>query len=139
MEVFHMDEPDFRADRSPTPEGKGIAKRAWETYAAAINKTVGPTLDPIVRPAAMSFARAWVGDLLGFWMLWHLYGGFEGLERYGYHRATIYRKIKRFRQVFGVHPDEWTIEGIDIDAEAYWAHVAKLAEEKARADGEAEA
>ena len=65
-----------------------------------------------------------MGDLLGFWILWHLYGGFEGLQEFGYHRATIYRKIKRIRpQVFGVHPDEFTMTGVTIDPKAYWADV----------------
>ena len=36
-----------------------------------------------------------VADLFGFWLLWHLEGGFEGLERLGMNRATIYRKINR--------------------------------------------
>lgn len=119
-----MKEPDYRSDRSASPEGAGRARRAWDAYAAAVNKTVGPTLMPIVRPALEPIARNYMADMIGFWVLWHLYGGFEGLERYGYHRATIYRKIKRFRHFTGVHPDEWTVEGITIDPEAYWAAAA---------------
>jgi len=130
--MAEIEDTDFRSHRSPSPEGKGLARYAWDTYAAAVNKRVGPTLDPIVRPAAQAVGRDWAGDLLGFWVLWHLYGGFEGLERFGYHRATIYRKIKRFRQVFGSHPDEWTMDGVTIDPEAYWA----AADEKNKATGE---
>src|SRR5438046_2774709 len=81
--------PDFRSDRMDSPEGKGRARRAWDAYAAAVNKTVGPVLVPIISRAAEPVAREWVEDLVGFWILWHLYGGFEGLERYGFHRATI--------------------------------------------------
>lgn len=120
-----MDVPDYRSQRSDTPEGKGIAKRAWETYAAATEKAFGPILhpiiDPVMDPAVRKLARNWTADLLGFWTLWHLYGGFEGLKRFGYHEATIYRKVKRFRRVFGAHPDEFTIPGITVDPEAYWA------------------
>lgn len=129
-----MDEPDYRSQRSPTPEGKGIAKRAWDTYAATVNKKLGPTIHPIIRPAVEPLARAYLAEMMGFWMLWHLYGGFEGLERFGYHRATIYRKVKRFRHVLGVHPDEFTIEGITLDPEAYWAAAAKRAEERNQPD-----
>jgi hypothetical protein len=122
-----MDEPDYRSDRSPSPEGRGIAKRAWDTYAAAVNKTIGPTVHPLVRSAAEPLARAWAVDLVGFWVVWHLHGGFEGLERFGYHRATIYRKIKRFRLLFGAHPDEYEFPGITLDPEAYWAAAAERA------------
>jgi hypothetical protein len=124
-----MAKPDFRSKRSATPEGQGIARRAWDSYAAVTNRTLGPVLhpilDPVMDPAAKRIARDWVGDLLGFYVLWHLYGGFEGLERFGMHRATIFRKVNRFRQVFGVHPDEWKMDGINIDAEAYWTAEGK--------------
>lgn len=113
--------PDFRSDKSESPEGKGVAKRAWEAYAAGVAKSVGPTLGAAAEP----IAREWVVDLLGFWMAWHVYGGFEGLERFGFHRATIYRKIKRFRMAFGQHPDEFTMAGVTIDPEAYWESVGK--------------
>ena len=65
-------------------------------------------------------AASWSADLIGFWMSWHLYGGFEGLEKAGWHRATIYRKLKRFRLVFGVHPDEYVVEGVTLDRAAFW-------------------
>lgn len=126
-----MSEPDYRSDRSDTNEGKGIARRAWDGYAAAVNKAVGPALNPVVEPAARVVARTMVADLIGFWTIWHLYGGFEGMERYGYSRATIYRKIKRFRRVFGTHPDEWTCAGITLDPKAYWAEAKRRAEAKA--------
>jgi hypothetical protein len=113
--------PDFRSARSESPEGKGIAKRAWDVYAAGVGKVVGPAIEPAAEP----LAREWVVDQIGFWMVWHLYGGFEGLERFGFHRATIYRKIKRFRTVFGQHPDEFTMPGVTLDPEAYWVAEGK--------------
>jgi len=111
--------PDYRSERL-SPEGQGRARRAWDAYAKAVNKATGPVLLPLVKPGVNRVAREWLLDLMGFWMLWHLYGGFEGLERFGFHRATIYRKISRFRQTFGAHPDEFEFPGVKIDAKAYW-------------------
>ncbi|MGO8859370.1 MAG: hypothetical protein ACLQRH_01165 [Acidimicrobiales bacterium] len=111
--------PDYRTDRL-SPEGAGNARQAWNDYAKKLNKNAKPVLVPVVQPSVDPAARDWLADLLGFWVLWHLYGGFEGLERYGYHRATIYRKISRFRQTFGVHPDEYEMRGVTVNPKAYW-------------------
>lgn len=46
-------------------------------------------------------------------------------------RATIYRKIKRFRRYFGKHPDEWTMVDIGLDPEAYCREAERVAAEKA--------
>jgi hypothetical protein len=80
---------------------------------------------PILEPAAGAAAREWVADLVGFWVLWHLYGGFDNLVEYGFHPATIYRKINRFRRTFGQHPDEFKMPGVTIDPAAYWASAGK--------------
>ena len=58
-------------------------------------------------------------EMLGFWLAWHLHGGFEGLERMGMNRATIFRKISKFRTVFGQHPDEYRFAGVEVDPKAY--------------------
>ena len=42
----------------------------------------------------------------GFWLLWHVEGGFEGLQRIGMSRSSIYRRISAFRKLMEVHPDE---------------------------------
>ena len=57
-------------------------------------------------------------------MMWHLHGGFEGLEDLGMHRTTIFRKVNRFRTLFGVHPDEYRVEGVSISAAKYWKAAA---------------
>jgi len=120
-----MSATDFRADPSESPEGKGLARRAWDGYV----KAVGVATRPAIEPVAFTYARYKVGDLVGFWVLWHLYGGFEGLEtRYGMHRSTIWRKVAKFRKVFGAHPDEYRFDGITIDTESFWK--AALAAEK---------
>ena len=71
-------------------------------------------------PGAAYVSREIVQNLLGFWLLWHIQGGFEGLQKFGMSRSTIYKKISRFRQAFGMHPDEFDPPGIAIDYEAYW-------------------
>lgn len=103
-----------------TPEGKGIARRAWDAYVGAVRKSIYPSVAPFVDPALEPVSRQMVEDLIGFWVMWHLYGGFEGLERFGMHRSTIWRKVSRFRKMTGQHPDEYKMPGITIDPKAYW-------------------
>lgn len=106
---------DFRSDRMPSPEGKGIARKAWERYAAAVNRAAGPAVEPLAERIAAPIAV----DLMGFWMLWHLEGGFEGLRRIGMSRSSIYRRIKLFRRSYGVHPDEFQLAGVKLDVAEY--------------------
>jgi hypothetical protein len=111
------DEPvtDFRSDRMPSPEGKEVARRAWEAYI----KQVGRVTEPAVRPLAEKLAVPTTLDLMGFWLAWHLEGGFEGLQRIGMSRASIYRRISLFRRVLGVHPDEYRLAGVRLDIKSY--------------------
>jgi hypothetical protein len=108
---------DFRHDPMETREGKGVAKRAWDAYASGVRRAG----KPIIEPLAGRVSAAVVTDLLGFWLTWHLEGGFEGLEAIGMHRATIFRKVSRFRSVFGKHPDEFEMPGVTIDLDTYHA------------------
>jgi hypothetical protein len=98
-----------------TREGMGVARRAWDSYATGVRRVGRPVLEPL----AGRVSAAIVSDLVGFWLIWHLEGGFEGLERIGMHRATIFRKVSRFRRVFGQHPDEYRMAGVNIDLAAY--------------------
>jgi hypothetical protein len=107
-----------------SPEGKGIARRAWEAYANAVNKAAAPYAEPFARKAA----AAVVTDLAGFWLLWHVEGGFEGLRRLGMSRSSIYRRISLFRRVFGVHPDEYEMPGVKLDITKYQTTPALPAE-----------
>ena len=107
-----------------SPEGKGIARRAWEGYVGAVGKVTAPVL----KPAVHMYAAGSMVDLVGFWAMWHLEGGFEGLRRMGMSRASIYRRIKLFRLAFGAHPDEFEMPGITLDLVAYregWAERKK--------------
>jgi hypothetical protein len=108
---------DFRSDRMPSPEGKGIARRAWEKYGEQVNRLAAPAVEPLARKVATPV----VLDLMGFWLAWHLEGGFEGLQRMGMSRASIYRRISLFRRTMGVHPDEFKLPGVRLDIRAYQA------------------
>ena len=114
---------DFRSERMETPEGRGVARRAWDAYANAVGKVTTPALRPMVQ----MYAAGSVVDLIGFWAIWHLEGGFEGLQRMGMSRASIYRRIKLFRIAFGAHPDEFEMPGIKLDLVDFrdgWAAIA---------------
>ncbi len=80
---------------------------------------VDPSLIDEVRDAHADELMASTADL-GFWIAWHQAGGFDALERLGWHRVTIFRKLKRFRARFGVHPDEWDPGWITLDLERLW-------------------
>jgi hypothetical protein len=105
-----------------TPEGRGIARKAWDAYADTVTRVGGPALQPLVRRVAAPAAV----DLVGFWVVWHLHGGFEGLRQLGMSRASIYRRIKLFRSSFGAHPDEYELPGVRLDLAEYHAAPARL-------------
>jgi hypothetical protein len=111
---------DFRSDPSDSPEGKGRARRAWDAYVGGVDAYVMPVLAPVLDPAIRRWASKATADLVGFWVVWHLHGGFEGLVNGGMHPTTVWRKIKRFRLVFGEHPDTFSFPGVTIDPVAYW-------------------
>ena len=110
---------EVRAKRSPSPDGQGIAKgrleRAWDAYYEAVR----PVTDPISKrlsPLLMPFARGATFDLVGFWVAWHLLGGYEGLHQHlGMSRSAVYRRITAFRKVFGEHPDVYRFPGVTLD------------------------
>ncbi len=61
---------------------------------------------PQVKALNRSVAAKQVTELVGFWVAWHLYGGFEGLvDQVGMHPSTVWRKVKKFRLAFKEHPD----------------------------------
>ncbi len=124
-----VEERDFRSERMPSPEGKGIARRAWEAYAKTVTKVSRPYVEPFARKAAVPVMM----DLAGFWLLWHVEGGFEGLLRLGMSRASIYRRIRAFRKLMGVHPDEYQIPGVRLDLTKYQTTEAAPEREQARA------
>jgi hypothetical protein len=76
-------------------------------------------MEPAVRPLARKTASVVVEDLAGFWLLWHLEGGFEGLQRIGLSRSGIYRRVSAFRAVYGEHPDSFQFPGVTVDVDEY--------------------
>lgn len=114
---------DFRAQRMPTPEGHGIARSrwhsAWDAYVRTVNKVAGPVMDPVIDPAVRKIAGKMTADAVGFWLMWHLEGGFEGLQRLGMSRSGIYRRINNFRRIMKAHPDEFEFPGVTIDLQTY--------------------
>ena len=92
----------------------------------AVDKVARPYAEPFSRKAAVPVMM----DLAGFWLLWHAEGGFEGLLALGMSRASIYRRIKLFRALLGVHPDEYRMPGVELN-------VTKFQTTPAAADPEA--
>ena len=80
---------------------------------------VDPSIIDEVRDAHADELVASTADI-GFWVAWHQAGGFFALERLGWHRVTIFRKLKRFRARFGAHPDEWDPGWISLDLDRLW-------------------
>jgi hypothetical protein len=108
---------DFRSDKMETREGGSVAKRAWDSYVKAVNKRPIPVIEPIARRFSVNKAV----DLMGFWVAWHLHGGFEGLRKIGMAERTIFRQVAWFRMAYGEHPDTFRFPGIKLDREAYFA------------------
>ncbi|MEB0267693.1 hypothetical protein [Cryobacterium sp. 10I5] len=114
---------DFRSQRMPSPDGQGIAKgrleKAWDSYYRAVRPVTDP-LSKRLAPLLMPMARGATFDLLGFWISWHMLGGFEGLQTHlGMSRSAVYRRIALFRKVFGEHPDVYRFPGIVLDVESF--------------------
>lgn len=117
---------DFRTAPMPSPEGHGKAKsgfqRAWDAYTKALR--------PAVEPMARVIGRELTFDLMGFWLTWHLHGGFEGMQRdLKMSRSAVYRRVSAFRRATGQHPDDWMLPGVKFDVAKYLAgepHIAPV-------------
>src|SRR4029079_145798 len=98
-------------------EGKGIARARRQASRRKFGESSRPQLlgDRVSRQRK----TAQVSGLVGFWVMWHLHGGFEGLEDLGMERSTIFRRIKRFRTVFGKHPDREVLPGVKVNLHEY--------------------
>ena len=122
--------PDFRAEPSVTPEGDAKAVARFTAWAEA-------NLDPITSPEPPDEKYGWdrlaevdrdlmaarvikESELISFWLAWHRAGGFAQLERGGWDRSTIFRKIRRFRTYYGIHPDDASFPWLAADFEQAW-------------------
>ena len=123
---------DFRSNPMPSPDGFSNAKekfqKAWAAYVKA--------LEPASKAVAKPIAHGLTFDLFGFWLVWHLEGGFEGLQKpreeggLGMSRSGVYRRISLFRRLTGQHPDEYEIPGLTINLEEYLKGSAEQAKKK---------
>lgn len=129
-----MADSDYRSEKMDSIEGLGRARKRWFGFMASIPS------DALDATGWLDAQRAeWVSgllsaeqhrelargakessELIGFWVMWHLAGGFDQLEAAGWHRATIFRKIKRFRDEFGQHPDAYEFPYLKIDFDRVW-------------------
>ncbi|WP_411277980.1 hypothetical protein [Gaiella sp.] len=120
MSGFAEERRDYRSERMESPEGLGIARARWEASSdGRAGKLVGG--DGEMHPLVRRIAAPALLDLAGFWVMWHLRGGFEGLRAAGLSRSSIYRRVSNFRTATGMHPDEYVFPGIKLDLEAYQA------------------
>ena len=63
---------------------------------------------PLVEPLARNWAGAAVQRLLGFWVLWSVYGDMSKLIESGLMaRATVYKNRAEFLRVFGVNVEDF--------------------------------
>lgn len=75
-------------------------ERAWVGYRGMV--------DPIMEPLAKGISISMVSRLMGFFVSWHLFGGFEGLKSAGWSRVTIWKNRGQFEHAFGVQvEDAW--------------------------------
>lgn len=119
-----------------SPEGAGLARARWREFKRSIPEAawdaaygggspieafpeeLRPQLEQMITDEIRAARER--SELIGFWVTWHLAGGFENLEDSGWHRATLFRKVKRFRDEFGAHPDEHQFPWLDLDSYRYW-------------------
>lgn len=135
--------PDFRSDKSDSLEGSGIARARYDSFHNAVDDDVWADIY-FARKAAGWPDRAPLtqeeidlhvpnevleeindrvledSELLGFWLAWHLAGGFSKLQEAGWHRTTIHRKMRRFRARYGEHPDEFSLPWLRLDLPKAW-------------------
>ena len=127
--------PDYRTDKSSSLEGQGHALAAWEAF---LKEELESLVDDAIARGPLPPAKdrledvdddvryeiaAWAkerSELMGFWLSWHVAGGFRQLEAGGWHRATIFRKLSQFRDQFGTHPDETDFPWITLDLRQAW-------------------
>ncbi len=138
-----MAAPDFRSDKMSSLEGYGRARARWQAFQDSLPETVWEDIyearveagwivpgnppddgdrDDIPDEAIEEMGRRSLeeSELLGFWIAWQVAGGFANLQEAGWHRATIHRKIRRFRARYDQHPDEFTPGWLTLDLEKVW-------------------
>lgn len=123
---------DFRKDPMDSVEGRGRARARYDAFHDKVPEETWQLVYEVRgRAAGVNDVPKAVGDdlankaiedsaLLGFWLAWHLAGGFANLEAGGWHRATIHRHVRAFRERYHAHPDELSLTWLELDLEQYW-------------------
>lgn len=121
--------PDYRSEKMLSLEGEGIARGRFHSYVERSSdgffdlvgegQEVHDVLPDEARFCEVASAIE-LSELVGFWLAWHLSGGFEGLERAGWNRSTIFRKVRRFRAAFAEHPDTYRFPWLRVDWDRAW-------------------
>ena len=134
---YRKEQGDYRSSPMDSLEGYEIARSRYQAFHLAIPYEVLEAIGERMVDAGIESsswnrsvfaevnkARAQAlkeeSELIGFYVAWHSYGGFEKLEQAGWHRATIHRKIRRFRDRYGEHPDEYRFAWIKLNLEQHW-------------------
>ena len=73
--LAHLKDEIVAEETPESAQGKGLAGRTWESY----DRTMREALTPVFRPVAANVAA----DAMGFWLVWHLQGGFEACASWG--------------------------------------------------------
>jgi hypothetical protein len=114
---------DFRSDKMP--DGREGRRNAQENWLKALMAAPSGAVADLVEGPARRAAFEVLVNRLGFGIAWQLNGGFQGLRALGVPESTIFRKVKAFRESFGVHPDEFEMPGIKINVGEYVQALAK--------------
>lgn len=64
-------------------------------------------VEAALQPVTQGIAAQTVTRLAGFWVMWNLFGGYDGLRAQGWERTNIWRNRKEFRAVFGVEVEDF--------------------------------
>ena len=132
LATLYDEAPDYRSDRSESPEGRGIAYGRSRAFWNALPESVRAELSheatltvssiedyPAFIRDAVTSSVVEDAELIGFW--WPgTRPADSGPRGSRVAPATIYRKIRRFRARFGSHPDEHRFEWIKLDLKRAW-------------------
>jgi hypothetical protein len=124
--------PDYRSEKMESLEGEGIAQGRWRSYQDRTPDEIFQLADdgreyyeelPDEAQFCEVASAIEQAELVGFWLAWHSAGGFTGLEQSGWNRSTIFRKVRRFRAVYGDHPDNHRFAWLRVDWDRAWGEL----------------
>src|SRR6204780_5430729 len=90
-------EPNLPRSEEHTSELQSPTNLVCRLLLEKKNRRITPFLEPALKPASDPLARQSVEDMIGFWVMWHLYGGFEGFVFFKYPKTTIFQTFPPHR------------------------------------------